>query len=74
MSRGWRDIQIVTTKPLTDGDRVVLDVHREASSGPIGLSVTSDVTASFTVRAGLITHFKLFRHRADALRAAGLSE
>ncbi len=69
MAGPWREVRFTTTKPVVDGENVILDVERIAyGAGSFG--VTSTATARVVVRGGKIVHWKLFRDRADALAAA----
>lgn len=66
----WRKAEFLINDPLVDGDLVVVDVTRMASSP--GLDVLASATILITVHAGKIVRFKPFRTRLDALTAAGL--
>lgn len=74
MTGPWSEIHVATTKPIVHGENVVLDVERTARSRRGAFAVSSTLTARLTIRDGKITYLKLFEHRADALKAAGLSE
>jgi ketosteroid isomerase-like protein len=71
---GWHEVRYRTMDPVTGGQDVVIDCQRIARRHD-GFGVEHPVrSVRFTLRDGRITYVKLFVHRADALRAAGLGE
>ena len=72
---GWADL---VGKPLeiieAPGDRVVV-LTRQSSRGPgSGVPIVVHFFALYTIRNGKVRQIEYFRHRADALAAAGLRE
>lgn len=74
MTAPWQEIQFKTRYILANDENIVLDVERTARSHATSFGVSSTLTARLVVRAGKIIYFRLFQHRLDALRAAGLSD
>ena len=56
-----------------DENRVVVTT-RILSSGRNKVKIVSHAASVWTLRAGKITHVKLFEHKGEALEAVGLSE
>lgn len=74
MTRPCSEIMYTASNPVTSGDQVVVDVERTVRSTRAAIPVTCSLTALLTVRGGMITHWKVFQTRVDALTAAGLPE
>jgi ketosteroid isomerase-like protein len=56
------------------GDRVLILIRQSARGRESGVPLTFHSFLLSTVRAGRVWKMELFRHRAEALEAAGLSE
>jgi ketosteroid isomerase-like protein len=57
-----------------DDERVLVFVRVSATGHESGAEVEIKVAHEFTIRAGLVVRFKVYRDRAAALEAVGLSE
>jgi ketosteroid isomerase-like protein len=56
------------------GDRVITPVRQTGRGRESGLPIVIHFFQLFTIRDGRLSKAEFFRHRADALQAAGLSE
>jgi hypothetical protein len=56
------------------GDRVVTLIRQSGRGQGSGVSIVFHYFFVCTIREGMVRNLDLFRHRADALEAAGLSE
>ena len=57
-----------------DDERVLVFVQGTAMGGESGVPVEAQPAHEFTIRDGLLVRFKVYLDRAEALKAAGLSE
>ena len=73
--REWGDIRIEPEELIDLGDsRLVIPVWVKGSGLSSGAPVDMNGAFIFTVSGGRVIHEQVFRHRADALEAAGLQE
>jgi ketosteroid isomerase-like protein len=56
------------------GDRVVASISQSGRGRESGVPIVIHFFEVFTIRDGKLREIEFFRHRADALEAAGLSE
>jgi ketosteroid isomerase-like protein len=71
---GWNDYS-AELKELTDaGDHVVAVVHESATMRESGVALDRDLVQVWTIRDGRATFLRVFKTKAEALDAAGLSE
>jgi ketosteroid isomerase-like protein len=71
----WADMEGEILEVIeTPGDRVLLLIRQSARGRESGVPLTFHSFLLSTVRDGRVWKMELFRHRADALEAAGLSE
>ena len=72
---GWIDLayELLEVIELPDG-RVVALVRQSGRGRQSGVPVVFHYFALYTIRDGKVRKMELFRHRADALQAAGLDE
>ena len=71
---GWIDYSVELTELIDAGDHVVAVLHETAEMGGTGVPLDRDLVHLWTVRDGRATFLRVFRTKADALEAAGLSE
>jgi ketosteroid isomerase-like protein len=68
----------VTWEPLefieASDDRVLIPIHLSARGWETGALLETDFFTLWTIRGGNVHKMEFFRHRAEALEAAGLSE
>jgi hypothetical protein len=57
-----------------DDERVLTFVRVSATGRDSGVEVELKTAIEFTIREGLLVHFKVYRNRGEALEAAGLRE
>jgi ketosteroid isomerase-like protein len=73
--RTWVDL---AAEPLgfieAPGDRVLASVSQSGRGRESGVPIVIHFFEVFTIRDGKVRRIEFFRHRADALEAAGLSE
>jgi ketosteroid isomerase-like protein len=67
-----RDSSFDSVDILDAGDHVLVQVAFHGDTR--GLPLTTDMAWVYTFREGLITRLEIFRSKAEALEAAGLSE
>jgi ketosteroid isomerase-like protein len=74
----WRRVLALTWEPLEfieASDDRVLTVTRQSGRGrESGVPTEIELNQLWTIRDGVLHRLELFRHRADALEAAGLRE
>jgi ketosteroid isomerase-like protein len=68
----WRGSSFDRVDALDAGDRVVVQVAFHGDTR--GLPLTTDMAWVYTLREGLIIRLEIFRSKAEALEAVGLSE
>jgi ketosteroid isomerase-like protein len=73
--RTWADL---AAEPLefieAPGDRVLASISQSGRGRESGVPIVIHFFEVFTIRDGNVRKMEVFRHRADALEAAGLSE
>jgi hypothetical protein len=57
-----------------DDERVLTFVRVSATGRDSGVDVELKTAIEFTIREGLLVHFKVYRNCGEALEAAGLRE
>jgi hypothetical protein len=57
-----------------DDERVLTFAGVSATGRDSGVEVELKTAIEFTIRDGLLVHFKVYRNRGEALEAAGLSD
>ena len=72
---GWIDVvhELLELIEVPDG-RVVALVRHSGRGRQSGVPIVIHFFALYTIRDGKVRKMELFRHRADALQAAGLDE
>jgi ketosteroid isomerase-like protein len=70
----FEDVQMETTHGFVEAGSEVVYSQTTHIRGRDGIEVSARSTFLFTVEGGLITRFRMFDERAEALEAAGLSE
>ena len=71
----WEDFRYELRELVDCGDdRVLLAAWQTGSGKGSGVHVSEENFCVYNVREGKIVKQRMFRHRADALEAAGLSE
>ena len=70
----FEDVQLETTHGFVEAGSEVVYSQTTHIRGREGIEVSARSTFLFTVEGGLITRFRMFDERAEALEAAGLSE
>ena len=71
---GWTDYSAELKELVDAGDQVVVVLHETAKMGGTGVPLDRDIVHVITVRDGRSTFIQVFRTKAEALEAAGLSE
>ena len=71
---GWNDYRAQLKELIDAGDQVVAVLHETASMRETGVPLDRDLVLLWTVRDGLGSFLRVFRTKAEALEAAGLSE
>jgi ketosteroid isomerase-like protein len=73
--RTWVDLAAETDEVIdAPDDRVVASLSQSARGRESGVPIVIHFFEVFTIRDGKVCQMEVFRHRADALEAAGLSE
>jgi ketosteroid isomerase-like protein len=70
----WDDLHIVPERILDDGELVLVMIRIEGRGKGSGVPAVIRGADLWTVRDGRVVSFVAFTDRAEALRAAGLSE
>jgi ketosteroid isomerase-like protein len=70
---GWNDYQATLEELIDGGDDVVLILHERARMRASDVILERDLPTVWTVRDGRSVRFRVFKTRAQALKAAGLS-
>jgi ketosteroid isomerase-like protein len=74
----WRSVLALTWEPLefieASDDRVLTVMRQSGRGRESGVPTEIDLNRLWTIRDGALHKLELFRHRADGLEAAGLSE
>jgi ketosteroid isomerase-like protein len=70
----FEDVQLETTHGFAEAGSEVVYSQTTHIRGREGIELSARSTFLFTVEGGLITRFRMFDERAEALEAAGLSE
>ena len=70
----FEDVQLETTHGFVEAGSEVVYSQTTHIRGREGIEVSARSTFLFTVEGGLITRFRMFDERAEALKAAGLRE
>jgi uncharacterized protein len=71
---GWNDYSVELKEVVDAGDQVVLVMRETAMMRDTGVELDRDLVHLWTVRDGRATFLRVFRTKAEALEAAGLSE
>jgi ketosteroid isomerase-like protein len=75
MRSAWAEVTLEPLEFIEAPDGRVLTLSRQRSRGrESGVPVVNHVFHLWTIRDGKVRRIELFRHRADALEAAGLPE
>jgi ketosteroid isomerase-like protein len=70
----WKDYRMDIEEVLDAGQSVLVILHEQGRGKSSGVPVARQQTQLWTFRAGRIIRWESFRTRAQALKAAGLSE
>ena len=70
----WESQRFEPEELIAAGENRVIASFRFVSVGRDGIETVAHLAQISTLRAGRITHIKVFLTKADALEAAGLSE
>jgi ketosteroid isomerase-like protein len=70
---GWNDYSAELTELVDAGDQVVAVLHETAEMRDTGVALDRDLIQLWTVRNGRGAFLRVFRTKAEALEAAGLS-
>jgi uncharacterized protein len=68
------DLRVEAKEVLDAGDYVVVPVRLTGRGRTSGVAFEEDEVHVFKIRDGKITELREYRHRNDALKAAGLQE
>jgi ketosteroid isomerase-like protein len=71
---GWNDYSVEVKELVDAGDHVVAVLHETATMRETGVALDRDLVQLWTVREGRGTFLRVFRTKAEALKAAGLQE
>jgi ketosteroid isomerase-like protein len=71
---GWTDYSVELKELVDAGDQVVAVLHETAMMRDTGVALDRDLVHLWTVRDGRGSFLRVFRTKAEALEAAGLSE
>ena len=69
---GWLDYEATVQDVIDAGDNVVVILHERARMRGSDATLERDLPQVFTVGDGMITRFRVFKTREQALEAAGL--
>ncbi len=71
---GWNDYEVTAEELIDGGDEVVLLTHESARMRASDVTLDRDLPTVWTIRDGRSVRLRVFKTRAQALEAAGLSE
>ena len=71
---GWNDYSAEIKEASEAGGQVVLIIHERATMRDTGVPSERDLVQLWTVREGKGAFLRVFRTKAEALKAAGLRE
>ena len=71
---GWNDYEVSNKETIDGGDDVIMIMHERARMRGSEMVLDRDLPTVWTVRDGRAVRYRVFKTRADALEAAGLSE
>jgi ketosteroid isomerase-like protein len=71
---GWTDYEASSKELIDRGDDVVVIMHERARMPDSDMMLDRDLPNVWTVRDGRAVRFRVFKTRAEALEAVGLSE
>jgi ketosteroid isomerase-like protein len=72
--RGWNDYEVSIKELIGREEEVVLIQHERARMRDTEVVLDRDLPTVVTVRGGRAVRYRVFKTRADALEAAGISE
>jgi ketosteroid isomerase-like protein len=70
----WADYRLELLSLVDNGDHVVAECWQSGRGKGSGIEVSEAIISVWTLRDGLIVEQRMFRHREQALAAAGLTE
>jgi ketosteroid isomerase-like protein len=70
----WEDYRFELRELVDHGDHVMADGWQRGRGRDSGVEVSEEIFSVWTLRAGKVVRQQMFRHRAEALHAAGLSD
>ncbi len=71
---GWTDYETSTKELIDRGDNVVVILHERARMPNSNIMLDRDLPVVWAVRDGRAVRVRVFKTRAEALEAVGLSE
>jgi ketosteroid isomerase-like protein len=71
---GWTDYEASTKELIDRGDNVVVILYERARMPDSDMMLDRDLPTVWAVRDGRAVRFRVFKTRAEALEAVGLSE
>jgi ketosteroid isomerase-like protein len=71
---GWNDYEASTKEVIDRGDSVVVILYERARMPDSDMMLDRDLPTVWAVRDGRAVRFRVFKTRAEALEALGLSE
>jgi ketosteroid isomerase-like protein len=71
---GWTDYEASTKELIDRGDNVVVILHERARMPDSDMMLDRDLPTVWAVRTGRAVRLQVFKTRAEALEAVGLSE
>jgi ketosteroid isomerase-like protein len=71
---GWNDYEVTAAELIDGGDEVVLMSHESARMRTSDVTLDRDLPMVWTIRDGRSVRVRVFKTRAQALDASGLSE
>jgi ketosteroid isomerase-like protein len=71
---GWNEYSAEIKEASEAGEQVILVLRETATMRDTGISLERDLVQLWTVRQGRAAFVRVFRTKAEALEAAGLSE
>jgi ketosteroid isomerase-like protein len=73
-SEVFKDYDLRPERFWEEGDLVVVALHERGTAAGSGIPIDDHYAHVWTLRDGLVVRVQVFRNRAEALEAAGLSE
>jgi ketosteroid isomerase-like protein len=70
----WEDYHFELRRLIDSGDQVLADGWQRARGRTSGVEVSEEIFSVWTLRAGQVVRQRMFRDRAQARAAAGLTE